>query len=225
MVYKSKKLLIWIMCFIVVAFAVSGCGSAANRIEDLENKYLESQEEKDLVTLCSWLMFTDSYEKKIQYFRKAINMDEETFEQQYNVANNSIESYDAYQEMIVEYMFAYIYTKRYDELKEIFPELFHKMIECNAILELDEHILQGKKLTEEEYQPFLNLLEEYEPEYIEPKMETRTQLLEKQTYMDTRAHIYLSLGNQEQYEYWSQKAMEYNQWWISVLKEKNDSHS
>lgn len=225
---KRKKICLFSIGAVLLCGVVALCvyGIFFGGLTQEEKEYKKDPSEQNLIELCNSLMFTEQYDKKIEYMPEALKLDEENYEKIYEKTTpakgqdgNEMKSYSAYREMIMEYMFAYIHTKRYDELQEIFPEMFTLTITKSMHIEFGQR-LKAENLTDSDYKLFLKMLEECELGYIEPGKDTFYQLSEKQLNMSTRSLIYLLLGDRESSDIWSQKASEYNKWYLSVIKDK-----
>ena len=226
---KGRKICLFSLGAVILCGVIALCvyGIFSGGLTQEEKAYRKDPSEHNLIALCNSLMFTEQYDKKIEYIPKVLELDEKTFEEQYEktkpakqLDGEELGAYSAYREVLMEYLFAYIHTERYDELRTEFPEIFHLIVTRSADMNFGQHLGQTENLSDSDYRLFLEMLDECELGYIEPDKGSWDNLIEKQFNMETKAVIYLLLGDQEQYEYWDQKASEYNQWYLSVLKDK-----
>lgn len=226
---KRKKICLFSLGAVLLCGVIALCayGIFFGGLTQEEKEYKKSPSEQNLIELCNSLMFTEQYDKKIEYMPEALKLDEEDYEKIYEKTTpakgqdgNEIKSYSAYREMIMEYIFAYIHTKRYDELQEVFPKTFCTIVGRIASANFKEHLLETEELSESDYRLFLKMLEDCEADYIEPNLENGDELFEKQQNMRMQAEIHLILGEQEQHKKLSQKISDYNKWYFENFKEE-----
>ena len=185
-----KKLII-ILLIIITGTLIFSYYWNQNLPKHLEQKYNETKDYNDLISLCRNLYETKDYNKQIKYYSKMLK-EKDTFIKTRKDSKDAEKEYSIY---TVWYFNALLKNKAYDKYQDEFNNYFYKLESLDIVTTLYQDYISNKTFNNNELNIILTSAEENLEKFKTIAKPTKKEKNQYKTLQQIRYEIYKVIDN------------------------------